>query len=447
MADTDVAIHVANLSKCFHVYSHPRDLVLEYLLRSNRHSEFWALSDLTFDVRRGEVVGLVGKNGSGKSTLLRILTGVLDYTAGTIQVNGKVSAILELGTGFHPMYTGRENIIRGGMVVGMSRREIESKVESIIDFSEMRAVIDRPFKTYSSGMQARLTFATATAIEPEILIVDEALATGDAAFVHKCLDRIRAICANGCTAFLVSHSDAMLAQICRRVIWLDKGRIQRDGAPLEVLREYNLAVLQESTGGEAKLPMVRLTPNQPIVELPSEAPPMPDANEMTIFRRGPIRIERVELIDETGKPTSTFDTAGTMTIRVHYTCDGPPPEESLGMAISINRPEDLEIALQFNTHCYRTDEDIANYQNAAFRVRAAAEGVFEAKLSPLQLNAGEYWLSIGLLPNIHDQWQFYEYHHLAYQFRVMNAGAQFEGAFRPIVEWNLGDELKNLDAA
>jgi ABC-type polysaccharide/polyol phosphate transport system ATPase subunit len=357
MADTDVAIQVQNLSKRFDVYAHARDMLYEFVLRRNMHQEFWALKDLCFDVKRGEVIGLIGRNGSGKSTLLRILTGVLDRTQGNIQINGKISAILELGTGFHPDYTGRENIIRGGMVLGMSRREIESKMDAIIDFSGLREFIDRPFRSFSSGMQSRLTFSTATAIDPDILIVDEALATGDSAFVHKCLKRIRDICSSGCTAILVSHSTARLAAICTRMIWLERGRIRRDGPPVEITREYDLSVHEDMSNGDGKIQPVRLAANQAIVDLqPHEAVPLAslagaDVQNSIVFRRGPIRIRRIDFIDEKGRATTVFKHFGSMRIRVWYECDGPLPKESLGLALAINKPGDLSPVNQFNTHC------------------------------------------------------------------------------------------------
>jgi ABC-type polysaccharide/polyol phosphate transport system ATPase subunit len=452
MADTDVAIQVQNLSKRFNVYAHAKDMLIEFLLRRNMHQEFWALQDLCFEVKRGEVIGLIGRNGSGKSTLLRILTGVLDYTQGSVQINGKISAILELGTCFHPDYTGRENIIRGGMVLGMSRREIEGKMDAIIEFSGLREFIDRPFRSYSSGMQSRLTFSTATAIDPDILIVDEALATGDSAFVNKCLKRIRDICSSGCTAILVSHSTAMLAAICTRMIWLERGRIRCTGKPVDITREYDLSIHEDLSGGAGKIQAARLAANQEIVELqPHEAVPLAnlsgtDAQHSIVFRRGPIRIRRIDFIDENGRATTVFKHFGSMNIRVWYECDGPLPKESLGMALAINKPGDLACINQFNTHCYRTDDDVVRYHQASFRTLPAAHGVFEAHINPLQLNEGEYVLSIGLLPNIHNEWLFYEYHHLAYTFKVVNSGQPFGGPFYPLVEWK-HEAMKPAQAA
>jgi ABC-type polysaccharide/polyol phosphate transport system ATPase subunit len=215
-----------------------KEYTIRWLQGRIRHEFFWALREVSLEVCKGEVLGVIGQNGAGKSTLLKVIARVLRPTLGRVQVRGRVVPLLELGAGFHPELTGRENIILNGAMFGFTRPEMETKVERIIDFAEIRSFIDAPMRTYSSGMWARLGFAVATDVSPDILILDEILSVGDEAFQRKCLERIEEFRKMGATILMVSHNTALIEQRCRRAVWLDHGQVKALGSATEVGELY-----------------------------------------------------------------------------------------------------------------------------------------------------------------------------------------------------------------
>ncbi|MGQ7957259.1 ABC transporter ATP-binding protein [Pseudomonas sp. SP16.1] len=237
---SDVAIKVESLSKCFHIYDKPRDRLLQMLSRGHKQyfREFWALRDVSFTVRKGETVGIVGRNGSGKSTLLQIICGTLTPTSGQVQTTGRVAALLELGSGFNPEFSGRENVYMNAAVLGLSTEETDARFAEIEAFAEIGDFIDQPVKTYSSGMMVRLAFAVAINVDPQILIVDEALSVGDELFQRKCFARIEAIKASGATILFVAHSGSTVVDLCDRAILLDSGDKLTEGAPKAIIGKY-----------------------------------------------------------------------------------------------------------------------------------------------------------------------------------------------------------------
>ncbi|HEY0588238.1 MAG TPA: ABC transporter ATP-binding protein [Pseudoduganella sp.] len=247
MMHSDIAIKVEHLSKCFQIYDRPRDRLKQMLARNRKQyfREFWALRDVSFEIKRGETVGIVGRNGSGKSTLLQIICGTLTPTKGGVQTYGRIAALLELGSGFNPEFNGRENVYMNAAVLGLERDEIDARFDEIVAFADIGDFIEQPVKTYSSGMMVRLAFAVAINVDPEILIVDEALSVGDELFQRKCFSRIEAIRAQGATILFVSHSGGTVVDLCDRAILMDAGENLAIGAPKQIVGWYQKLMYAE----------------------------------------------------------------------------------------------------------------------------------------------------------------------------------------------------------
>lgn len=255
-------IEIENVSKCYEIYKKPIDRLKQYAAlgmeainqcpAKKHYREFWALKNVSFKIGKGETVGIIGQNGSGKSTLLQIICGTLKPTIGRIKVNGRIAALLELGAGFNPEFTGRENAYLNAAILGIPREAMESRMQDVLEFSELGDFLEQPVKTYSSGMYARLAFAVAIHVDPEILIVDEALAVGDARFIAKCIRRIKDIQAQGASILFVSHDVGSVRTLCQRAIWINQGKLIDDGDVFPVTGRYMAYMFRDDVAEEQK---------------------------------------------------------------------------------------------------------------------------------------------------------------------------------------------------
>lgn len=377
-----IAIQFEHVSKKFTLHHERPRTFQELLIRLFRRgpsstAEFWALRDVSFEIPLGQTVGFIGPNGSGKSTALKLMAGILEPTSGTITVNGRLAALLELGAGFHPDLTGRENVYLNGTLLGLSRAEMRRRFDEIVAFAELEDFIDVPVKHYSSGMYVRLGFAVAVHVEPEILLVDEVLAVGDVAFQRKCLDRIYELRRQGVTIVFVSHDLGTVQSLCEYVYWFEHGRIQKEGSPTDVVMAYLSKSAQQETNGHRNLDEAR-------------------------WGTGRIRITHVELCNEDGIPQHAFPTGAPMSIRIHYEAPEPVEDPVFGLAIHD----------QSGTHLCGPNTDFGGLVIP----RAEGRGCVTYHIPELVLLPGTYYVSVSA--HNRPDTEMYDYHDRLYMFRV-----------------------------
>jgi lipopolysaccharide transport system ATP-binding protein len=349
---TDIAIRVESIFKCYQVYAKPHDRLKQAVLphaqrvlgRPPRRyfDEFWALRGLSFEVARGQTVGIIGRNGSGKSTLLQIVCGTLAPTAGRIDVDGRVAALLELGSGFNPEFTGRENVYLNGSVLGLAPEQIDARFEDIELFADIGEFIDQPVKTYSSGMVVRLAFAVIAHVDADILVIDEALAVGDAVFTQKCMRFLRAFKEHG-TILFVSHDASSILNLCDRAVWIHQGEMRMQGTAQEVSNAYLEFTAQEVYGDALKLHAIKASRGEPDKD-PAPLPPSPaqDDTHLEFFdniansdgwESGAARIESVEMHDASGANGTTFRGGERVHLRIRAKCDKPLGSPIIGFFV------------------------------------------------------------------------------------------------------------------
>ncbi len=416
------AIEVVNVSRVYQKYSarhrfqtFKSALVKGDLFKSIRADELvTALDDISFNVEKGQTLGLIGENGSGKSTMLKIVAGIAKPSSGSVATNGKVSALIELGAGFHPEISGRENVFINGIMLGLSKKEITAKFDEIVRFAELEDFIDAPVKTYSSGMYMRLGFSVAINVHPEILLIDEVLAVGDASFIPKCLDRIDDFRRRKKTILFVSHDLATVEKICDRVIWLKNGRVAASGEPKRIVDAY----LQDVTVKQEKA-----------FEKKSEAAAAPvetavEERRENRWGRREVEIRNVTLRSLQGQPKHVFSPDEGMIIDMDVVAPTPTNDFVFGVGL-------------FNSQgvsCYGTNTDLEDLEP----VRIDGEGRVEFRIGKLNLINGTYYLDVA----VHKRDGYpYDYHQNLYSFLV-SSNLKDVGVARLAHEWTFSPNIK-----
>lgn len=391
------AVEIRNLSKCFKVYKNQYYRFVEMFSRKKWHDEYWALRDVNLTVRKGEALGIVGANGAGKSTLLKLICGALYCSTGSVEIQGRVLSLLELGTGFHPELTGIENIYNSAAMQGFSQREIQDKIQDIIDFADIGDYINAPVKTYSSGMYVRLAFALYACLEPDIYIVDEALSVGDVFFQQKCYDRMRQMKESGVTIIMVSHDPAPIVGFCDRAILIEKGEIVGEGKPDVVLDMYQ--AIQYSKGMKTDCNI--------------------EVGEHVEFGTNEAKLVNCSLNDIDGKEKVIWGISEQCKLNVEYASNRIVEEVSVGLQI-----KDVRGNVVFGTN--------TNWQGESLMFQ---EGKLRCSFSfPLYIGEGDYTITLAIVENKPNPIMVYSWVERAIVFEVINRGvSRFGGSvYMPI---------------
>jgi lipopolysaccharide transport system ATP-binding protein len=406
---TEYAIEVNGLSKCYQIYDKPSDRLKQMLMRGRKqyYKEFWALKDVSFKIKKGETVGIIGRNGSGKSTLLQMICGTLNPTCGEVKVNGRVAALLELGAGFNPEFSGVENVYMAASLYGLSKEEVDQRFDAIATFADIGDHIHQPVKTYSSGMYVRLAFAVIAHVDANILVIDEALAVGDAFFTQKCMRFLRNFMKKG-TILFVSHDTASIKNLCNYAVWIEKGLVIQEGSPKDVCELY-LEAFYESQQGKSSTIKLRE------IEKPDDAPPLKDQrlefvnasnlrNDLQIFKfdpdaasfgKGGAKIQDVRLLDENEQALTWIVGGEKVTLRVMLHANQDLDSPIVGFSVKDRLGQVL-----FG------DNTFLSYRELLFNCQAGnelqADFVFYMPLLP----SGEYSITIAVAngtQEIHEQ--------------------------------------------
>jgi lipopolysaccharide transport system ATP-binding protein len=339
--EAPVVIRAQGLGKAYTSFASPMQRLASVLLRRGLPKDtFWALQGVDLELRRGEVLGVIGQNGAGKSTLLQLLCNTLQPSTGTLEVHGRIAALLELGAGFNPEFTGRDNLLLNGPLLGLTREQLHDRLDEIIAFSGIGAFVDQPVKTYSSGMFVRLAFSLATSVDPDILVVDEALSVGDGEFARKSFDRIQAMKERGTTILFCSHALYQVEAFCNRVLWLDHGKVRALGSPHAVVRDYTLYLAAQSSPSLPPAPPGVLEGGLPPEAEPGDTAPEPTAAPVPAaptLTPGHARITRVDvsLDGVTGTRLTTRSGQGELRIAIEFESDPELPTPAAGMTFEL----------------------------------------------------------------------------------------------------------------